>query len=355
MKVVRGILLTVNVVLALALLAATLAATVRPSSCIWPSLLAYGYLPLLLANVVMVVVWGVMKKWYALISVAVVAVRWAFVGLFVQVAGVGKAAEVAEGAARVRVMTYNVHQFRGQVDTGYGSDSVARGFIELVDERQPDVLCMQEFSYPKGVDVADSLLVRGYNHHYGTYHNLKGMPYGTVVYSKLPITYVRRLDREKLLVDLMHEVGSFRVCCVHVGSYRFEEEDYKGIDRALHGSASASLRGTVGKVKNTILVHEKTWNQQLRPVVEESSLPLIVAGDMNDIPSSWFYHQMSRYLDDTFCERGIGLATTYNGGFPRFRIDMIFHSKGFRTVEHKRVKSTLSDHYPVVATMEFLP
>ncbi|MBQ9418637.1 MAG: endonuclease/exonuclease/phosphatase family protein [Bacteroidales bacterium] len=355
MKFVRGILLIINVVLAAGLLVSTLAGAVSPSVNIWPSLVAFGFLPLWLANVAMVVVWGLMRRWEALISVAVLAARWGMVGLFVQVPGLGGRPKAEEGATEVKVMAYNVHQFRGRGAVDRALDSITCGFIDLVDEQQPDVMCLQEFALARGVSVVDSLIVRGYNHYYGTYHTAKGAPYGTVVFSKLPITYVRRLDREKVLVELMHEAGSFRVCAVHVGSYHFEEADYKEIDQAMHGAATSSIRRTLGKVKRTVLVHERTWTQQLRAVVEECSVPLVVAGDMNDVASSWFYHQLSRHLTDTYCERGQGMGITYNGGFPQYRIDMIFHSQQMRALEHRRLKSDLSDHYPVVATLEFLP
>mgnify|MGYP002624741392 CR=1 FL=1 len=355
MKIVRGILVILNVLVAVALVVSTLAATVSPSRSIVPSLAAYGYLPLLAANVLMVVVWVMLKPWYSLISVAAVAARWMFVGLFVQVAGLGGAPVKAEGAAEVRLMSYNVHLFRGRGAKAGSTDSVAQGFLRLTDEWKPEVLCLQEFALPKRVKVVDSLLVRGYNHYYATNTSAKGMPYGTVVFSKLPITYVNRIDGEKLLVELMCEEGRFRVCNVHMGSYHFDEADWQELDRVKHGDVSASLKRTLDKVRSAVLDHEKAWEQKLRPIVEESRLPLVLAGDLNDTPASWLYHQIDRHLDDTFCERGLGVGFTYNGGFPHYRIDAIFHSKGLRTLAHKRVRSHLSDHYPVVATLELVP
>ena len=83
MKFIRTILLILNILLAIGLLLTSVAGSFNPSRFLWPSLLAYGFLPLLAANVLMVLLWGLMKRWQALISIAAIAVRWSIVGLFV--------------------------------------------------------------------------------------------------------------------------------------------------------------------------------------------------------------------------------------------------------------------------------
>ena len=62
MKIFRIILLVINVLLALGLLLTTLAPSVAPSRSIIPSLLAFGYMPLLAANAAMVLLWLLMGK-----------------------------------------------------------------------------------------------------------------------------------------------------------------------------------------------------------------------------------------------------------------------------------------------------
>ena len=90
----------------------------------------------------------------------------------------------------------------------------------------------------------------------------------------------------------------------------------------------------------------------LKPLVTECSLPLVMAGDMNDIPSSYLYHQITKELCDCYTDKGVGFSTTYNGGFPRYRIDMVFRSEGIRTLSYKRVRTDISDHYPLVVSFE---
>lgn len=352
MKVIRTILFILNVLLALGLVATTLGAMLPPSRSVLPSLAAYGYLPLLAANVLAMLLWLLMRRWAWLLSAAAIALRWSMLGFFFQVGGTSKAPSAEEHPYAVSLLTYNVHQFQGVDNCPEQSDSNAREFIGLVGRYQPDVLCLQEYAAPKTLALTDSLTLMGYNHYYGAHTSRTGTPYGTVVFSRLPITYVTCLDSEKLLVELHKEGQRFRVCCVHMDSYRFDASDREEIERMRHGEVQESSRRMLGKVKETILSHEEEWTQRIKPVVTESSLPIVLAGDLNDIPGSWLYRQITNEMEDSFCKKGRGMSITYNGGFPEFRIDMVFHGEGFNTLGYKRIKSDMSDHYPVLAYLE---
>ncbi|MBQ8703172.1 MAG: endonuclease/exonuclease/phosphatase family protein [Bacteroidales bacterium] len=352
MKVVRTILFILNVLLALGLVAATLGDLLPPSRSVLPSLAAYAYLPLLAANVLMIVLWLLLRRWTWLFSAAVIALRWSTLGFFFQVGGTAKAPAAEEHPYAVSLMTYNVHQFQGVENRPGQSDSNAVEFLALVRRHQPDVLCLQEFAAPKTLALTDSLTLMGYNHYYGVHTSRNGTPYGTVVFSRLPITYVTCLDSEKLLVELHKEGQRFRVCCVHMDSYRFDASDREEIERMRHGEVQQSSRRMLGKVKETILSHEEEWTQRIKPVVTGSSLPMVLAGDLNDIPGSWLYRQIADVMEDSFCEKGRGMSITYNGGFPEFRIDMVFHGEGINTLGYKRIKTDMSDHYPVLTYLE---
>lgn len=352
MKVIRIILFILNVLFALGLVASTLGGMLPPSRSVLPSLAAYGYLPFLAANVLMIVLWLLMHRWTWLFSAAVIVLRWSMLGFFFQLGGTSKAPVAEEYPYAVSLLTYNVHQFQGRENRPEQSDSNAAEFIGLVRRYQPDVLCLQEYAAPKTLGLTDSLTLMGYNHYYGAHTSRSGMPYGTVVFSRLPITYVTCIDSEKLLVELHKEGQRFRVCCVHMDSYRFDASDREEIERMRHGEVQKSSRRMLGKVKETILSHEIEWTQHVKPVVMESSLPIVLAGDLNDIPGSWLYKQIASEMKDAFCEKGCGMSITYNGGFPEFRIDMVFHGDGVNTLGYKRIKTDMSDHYPVLAYLE---
>ena len=353
MKIVRSILFVINIVLAMALLATTVAGTMAPSRLLIPSLLAYGYIPLLLANVLFVVMWLIMGKLKFLLSVGAIALRWSMVGLFFQVGGESKTPDRAEHPDMVTVMSYNVRLFFGPDGDVSEADSNAVKFLRLVREQQPDVLCLQEFAAVKNIHTVDSLVLMGYNHYHGTNTAAGGIPYGTVVFSRLPITYVSCIGDRKMLVELMHDKHTFRICNVHMDSYRFDNSDFEELERISHGEVQVTEGHTMEKIRETILSHEIEWNRTVKPVVQECSLPLLLVGDFNDIPNSWLYKQVDGLLGDTYCDKGSGFCSTYNSRYLKMRIDWIFHSSQFHTLSFRRIRNDMSDHYPIISSLEF--
>lgn len=355
MKILRTILLVINIILIVALLLTTFGSDVAPSTSVWPGLFAYGYLPLLALNVIMALVWLLMHRWQFLLSVAAIAVRYTMLPLFFQVSGTAKVPAAEEHPSMVTVMTHNVRLFRGAEANEAQTDSNALEFMAIVREYNPDVLCLQEYGATKRVRLTDSLMLMGFNHYYGTNTSADGLPWGTVIFSRHPITYVNRIDGDKLLAELMLDGRRFRVCNVHMDSYSLDEQDFEEIERVRHGDVKHTTGRTLAKVKETVLNHEREWNHGLKPMVEECTLPLLLAGDMNDIPGSWLYGQMSDRLADTYCDKGLGYVTTWGSGLLRVRIDMLFHSEGFRTLSYRRIRTDISDHCPVFASLELEP
>ena len=254
----------------------------------------------------------------------------------------------------ITVMTFNVHQFRGLDDDPAHSPDGAREFLDMVEQSGPDVLCLQEFCAVKGVAVSDSLRFMGYSERYSVRTSRVGESYGTVIFSRLPIKYVNKINaKSNFYADISKNGQIVRLMCVHLDSYHLNDSDREEIGRIAHGDVDSTSSLTVAKFTGTILNHEREWNDELCPVVEAASVPVILAGDFNDIPSSYLYHQLSRRLEDSFVECGKGMGVTYCGrNFPAFRIDYIFHSADMECVAYKRIKSKVSDHNAVVAALK---
>lgn len=86
-----------------------------------------------------------------------------------------------------------------------------------------------------------------------------------------------------------------------------------------------------------------------------AEVPLIICGDFNDTPVSYCYQQIRGALSDSWEEAGWGPGITYNRNKFWFRIDHIFHSKHFKTIDIKVLDEySYSDHYPVLATVDLL-
>lgn len=88
-------------------------------------------------------------------------------------------------------------------------------------------------------------------------------------------------------------------------------------------------------------------------MVEHESLPVLFLCDCNSTPQSRQYAVLNRVLNDAFAERGRGFGVTHPEGYRFLRIDYIWHSDEFRTLE-ARVwnEAGTSDHRPVWARLD---
>ena len=348
-KFFRFILLIINVAFIVALLLSTLSGSIPPSRFVGISVLSYGYFVLLLCNVVFIIIWLCMSRWEFLFSLAAILIRCSFLPLFFQVGGT---TSVEPEDTQLKVLSFNVHSFGGlDSDSLMTSNTGASQFLELIEEEQPDVICLQEFYQPSKVRVSDSLQARGYKYHYGVH--------GTSIYSQIilfsrcPIVNVQAMDEaSKFYADIRKAGREVRFCCVHLDSYELTPEDHEGLEKLSHAQPDSTTHRLMRKLAVTTRNHEKEWKEDLLPMIEKSRIPVVVAGDFNDTPASYIYQQITDYLSDPYVEQGRGFSTTYHGPYPAYRIDYIFHSPELPALSYHRLKTNISDHYPIVVQLD---
>lgn len=90
---------------------------------------------------------------------------------------------------------------------------------------------------------------------------------------------------------------------------------------------------------------------------ETRKLPVIVAGDLNDVAWSYTtlrFRKISRMLDPRI---GRGFFATFHAKLPFFRwpLDHVFHSDHFRLVDMKVLPQFGSDHLPVFIHLSYEP
>lgn len=352
-RIVKGLFVALNMAVALLLLLSTLARAVPPSRLLLPSLLSYAFFPLLLVNVLFVLLWLMAgSKWF-LLSVLMIVTRAGFVPLYVQF---GSAA-APEAGDTLRVMTFNLHgcygpSFVSDMDSRPERiDSNAAELLRIIDREQPDVLNLQEFT-PRAnhTALADSLAARRYLHSVCARPGLARQ--NTVVFSRCRLLEPVYMDSMELVaVDVVKGDDTVRLMNLHLESYRLDERDYELLSATRRGAMPAdSIRGTLYKLKRACLVHEQEWHCVERHLAA-SPHPCIVAGDFNDTPAGFFYQSAKKYLEDAYCECGKGFSTTYHGKFPAYRIDYLLYSPQLKALSYKRVKSDISDHYPLIVTL----
>lgn len=343
-KFISTSILIINVIFAVLLLISTLAGIIKPSACVWISLLSYCYVPLLLINIGFILFWLFFANKYFLVSLVTIIVRYSFVPLYIQLSG----NEQITDDRHLRIMSFNVHRFTKE-------DDACVQTIGLVKENMPNVICFQEFAaMPGKVNVYDSLRRQGYNYNYS--HVLKNkQPRGTSIFSKYPIIKAGNIDSTRCIyVDVKTSSDTIRIYNIHLSSYRLDEEDRNEIDRIKHGDMTEKSKKTLHKFKTTAGKHQQETDILLKHIAN-SPYKTIMCGDFNDTPASYVYQKMKDIYTDSYVAKGKGLSTTYNGIFPAFRIDYILHHNDFVTDSYRRIKTNISDHYPIIVSIQTTP
>lgn len=357
-KIIRSILIVLNLVVVALLVGSTMAGTTAPSDQIVYSLLSYGYFFFLIANVAFVVMWLFLSRWWFLLSAAAIVLRWSFVPLMYQVSGCDK--EATDEIRTLKVMSYNMHHCYGRsggsrIPEAAQVDSNAAAFVQMIRQEEPGLLCMQEFlAHSPSVRVADSLRAMGYRYSVSACPAMKYS--ATICWSKHRLINPVYIDSSsKLQVDMAFGGDTLRLLCLHLHSYKLDSTDLEELQMIQHGKIDKeSAQGTLGKLKRAILAHEQEW-MMLRPLLESSPYPVLMTGDFNDTPTSYIYQQARLWLDDSFVDCGKGFGTTYHGSFPDYRIDFQLHSPSIETLSYRRLKCNISDHYPLVVTYNLHP
>ncbi|WP_080777946.1 endonuclease/exonuclease/phosphatase family protein [Chryseobacterium phocaeense] len=140
----------------------------------------------------------------------------------------------------------------------------------------------------------------------------------------------------------------YRFINVYLEPFKFE----KGMIK-MDGVQEEDEQKLKNIVKRLIPVFKKHQDQvaSIREGIKNSPYPVILMGDLNSVPNSYEYFQLSDGLEDAFVKAGKGSGTSFHDYKFPIRIDYIFTSKTIQPVTYK-VDRTIkrSDHYPVIGT-----
>lgn len=364
-SIIRFLLMAANLVLIAGLMAGFMAAYIPPDdSWIWAFFgLAFPYL--LLINLFFIPLWLLVKRKYALLPLIVILICWTRISGYIQV-DFGKNAASSEGD--IRVMSYNVRLFDlYNWNRSHVSESASKMF-ELMRENEPDLLFIQEYhAGRKGkISISDSILKYTnlkYSHISLVESNGKTKPYGIATFSRWPLVSKGVIEFSGnpanvcIYSDIVRNGDTIRAFNLHLESIQLSKEDYLYVSELRAYSEeqevlSRGIRSIARKLKRAF-VQRASQARVVAEDIEKSPYPVIVCGDHNDTPSSYTYYTISNQLSDAFVTSGNGLSQTYAGSLPSFRIDYIMHDKSrFSASDYSRIRSKLSDHYPVSATLK---
>lgn len=297
----------------------------------------------------LLLLWGIRRKSRAtLIPFIALLPAFFLMGRYVHF---GKAPVSEEGS--VKIVSYNVGRFSG--GKHLSQDACTDSVEAFIKRTNADIICLQEFLIPSKTNLKQYLKSHfpEYTSEYYMFVEKK-FSYGNVTLSKLPIKGKGKFDFDKsanLALSTDIEIGgtTLRVYNCHFESYNVS---IKGVTDAIRQDNEEAVKQTEEKMKSSI-TRRPQQVEEVMADIEASPVEAIVIGDFNDTPLSYTYHRLSKGRKDTFVEAGRGFGASFRELWPFIRIDYILYPDHYKAISHNTPHVNFSDHYPIVAEINF--
>lgn len=344
--------------------------TLLPPSVSWiVNLFALLFPFFLVLQLGFLVFWLAAKRKLALIPVITLLLCIELIGSFFGFHPISK--NKPTDTSTFRVATWNTHLFNFFENQGF----LDHGMLQEAKNFKADVLAVQEFVF--SLDTLSPITLEkvkkklGYKYvaaandrAFGVHTNIKQKneryhPFCVAIFSNYPILRwkkeqsIKEYNHTFLWVDLLVERDTIRLFNIHLQSMHFAKKDYEFIENIDNRGIDVDEMQTAGK---SILRKMKMANllrssqaRDVRESINRSPYPVIVCGDMNDVPNSNAYQIISDNLHDAFTEKGWGVGRTFKFLSPTLRIDYVLHSPSLAVERVQVLRSRQSDHSPVIA------
>ncbi len=256
------------------------------------------------------------------------------------------------------VLNYNIGGYRGSPEEDTNKDSARIELANMILHPDTDIQCYQEFAtYPwsKNLNVIGRLKKLKRTFYFSQEEDKSTAGYSTagiLIVSKFPIVAQGDILSSNhgfnrvAYADIKIREDTVRVINVHLESMGLSRYDPRN-DRDIR-SVRNNTKSLLSKLKSGVFERSKQA-RLVSSFVEASPYPVICVGDFNDMPYSYSYQYLRRYMKNAFEESGRGLGFTYNGEtLKMLRIDNQFYTSGVESVKlETKYGVSLTDHFPV--------
>ena len=373
-KAAWGVFVSSYFILVIVFLAASAATALNPSDYWWVGFNGLIYPFILLAVFLMTALMLFYRPLFSLFGILAMIMSYQDIGALI---AFNRSTEFksAKQVNNIRVMTWNIRRFALYYDYHFDRmrNNVDSVILE-VNKYSPDIFCLQEFysSHGKNSNNIEEIKRKGgFPYHTFSSRDTSNprLQSGTIIFSKYPIlrTYTYNLPKEisstserPVFADIVAGNDTIRMGTVHLESYGFLGRDYAEMSKIKNQEdkdLSASKK-IFWKMRNAFSLRGKQVDI-IRQKMEESTYPVIVCGDLNDVPNSYAYFKVRKNMKDAFLEKGMGLGKSYYSGqsrslawLPTLRIDYIFADPSFNISQFTMGTRNLSDHRAVITDVE---
>ncbi len=310
----------------------------------------------LLGNLFFVVVWTLGRSVKALLSLALLLMTWTIKERTLKIGQ----PETGTAKADFSLLSYNI-MYADYTNTVPGK--ALKGISATAVTLTADIKCFQEFYNDEKTFELDLIRRTAKDNRYYVYmHSEKGNDrgrgaIGLATFSRYPIVHKEEMywptnNNGLLATDIVVNGDTIRVINFQLKSMgirvnRMFDEGHK-LNRQETRNVISQLKNGFSERGNEVGVLE-TW-------ISRSPYPVLIAGDLNELPYGYAYGKLRRLLHNGFEEAGRGFGFTYRKILSFLRIDnQFFDPEGFRIVTFKTLNQyKYSDHYPIYAEYEIL-
>ncbi len=266
----------------------------------------------------------------------------------------------------IDVLSYNVRVFNAYDHLRKSAKSYkeSKDMIKWVKNSDADIICLQEFYNDKNSNIYNTIeRIRQKGKYKAfflqTYDNRYGGEFGMIIFSKYPIINKDLIHLDKnsnnqmMYVDLKIRKDTLRVYNIHLQSMAISEKE---IDKAgiSDDESQSNLLRVMKRLKNGFK-NRSIQTDLLKKHIEDCPYPVLVCGDLNDLPYGYCYNSLSDGLSNAFEEKGSGMGVTYRGKIRLLRIDNQFFDPSVLKINSFSTLDTVkySDHFPILGNYSF--
>jgi endonuclease/exonuclease/phosphatase family metal-dependent hydrolase len=246
------------------------------------------------------------------------------------------------------VMSYNVRLFN--VFKWIERDDIATQILTFINDKNPDILCIQEFSSSGNIDL------KVYRHRYVLMDGNQ-VRTGQAIFSKFPIINQGNIvfpnsNNSVIFADIKRGTTIIRIYNMHLQSIKISpdvSEINENIE-VMNQEKSHLLFNRISKA----FTQQQEQTQLFKAHKEACNYPMIICGDMNNSAFSYVYRNIKGKLKDSFEQAGKGFGATYKFKYYPARIDYIFADENMKVKKFETFSDfENSDHFPIMAKMSF--
>ena len=341
MSFISKTMLFFNVVVAITTLMAYLLPFLAPKWFPFLSVLSL-FLPFfLVVNLLFFTYWLIQFKKYIFVSGLVLLLGITFINKFYNL----KQTVLPKSENEFTIMSYNVRLFNKF--NWYKKANIPNKIAEFVSEKNPDILCVQEYSDLEKTKFSNYK----YQHIFKEGNNII---VGNAIFSKYKIIDKGVINfpnstNNAVYADIIKGNDTLRIYSMHLQSIKIstniEEEEIQKMNESKTKYIFRKISGAFTKQQEQSLL--------LKQHFSECKYKKIICGDMNNSAFSFVYRTIKGSMQDAFESNGDGFGKTYNFKYYPARIDYIFADKNIQIKSFETLNDFYnSDHFPLISRLE---